>query len=108
MIYVDLRYKSYNLKEKPVNMKKYYQKFLAILIATGALILMVSGCSKNNKASTNKLSIVTSTNVYANIAQNVLGKYGKATAIITNSSTDPHDFEPTTADAKKFRMQKSL
>lgn len=46
--------------------------------------------------------------MYANIAQNVLGKYGKATAIITNSATDPHDFEPTTADAKKFKMQKLL
>ena len=32
----------------------------------------------------------------------------KATAIITNSATDPHDFEPTTADAKKFKMQKLL
>ncbi|WP_201330266.1 metal ABC transporter solute-binding protein, Zn/Mn family, partial [Lactobacillus nasalidis] len=28
------------------------------------------------------------------------GKYGKATALIANGNTDPHDFEPTTAAAK--------
>lgn len=87
-------------------MKKYFQKFLAFFVTAGALILILTGCSKKSDSSSNKLSIVTSTNVYADIAQNVLGKYGKATAIITNSSTDPHDFEPTTADAKKVQDAK--
>lgn len=72
------------------------------------LILILTGCSKKDNSSSNKISIVTSTNVYANIAQNVLGKYGKASAIITNSSTDPHDFEPTTADAKKVQDAKII
>lgn len=81
-------------------MKKYYRKILTIFLTAFVLILILTGCSKKDNSSSNKISIVTSTNVYANIAQNVLGKYGKASAIITNSSTDPHDFEPTTADAK--------
>lgn len=89
-------------------MKKYYQKIFSLFIVMGALFLVLTGCSKKENSSSNKISIVTSTNVYANIAQNVLGKYGKATAIITSSSTDPHDFEPTTADAKKFKMPKLL
>lgn len=88
-------------------MRKYYQKIFALFFVISSLILILTGCSKKEDSS-NKISIVTSTNVYANIAQNVLGKYGKATAIITNSATDPHDFEPTTADAKKFKMQKLL
>lgn len=88
-------------------MRKHYQKIFAFFFAISSLVLILTGCSKKENSS-NKISIVTSTNVYADIAQNVLGKYGKATAIITNSATDPHDFEPTTADAKKFKMQKLL
>ena len=54
------------------------------------------------KTKSDKVSIVTTTNVYADIAKNVAGKYGSVQAIIKNSATDPHDFEPTTADAKKL------
>lgn len=43
---------------------------------------------------------MTTTNVYADIAKNVVGKYGTAQAIIKNPNSDPHDFEPTTNDAK--------
>ena len=89
-------------------MKKYYRKILTIFLTAFILILILTGCSKKDNSSSNKISIVTSTNVYANIAQNVLGKYGKASAIITNSSTDPHDFEPTTADAKKVQDAKII
>ena len=86
-------------------MRKHYQKIFAFFFAISSLVLILTGCSKKENSS-NKNSIVTSTNVYADIAQNVLGKYGKATAIITNSATDPHDFEPTTADAKKVQNAK--
>lgn len=86
-------------------MRKHYQKIFAFFFAISSLVLILTGCSKKENSS-NKISIVTSTNVYADIAQNVLGKYGKATAIITNSATDPHDFEPTTADAKKVQNAK--
>lgn len=86
-------------------MRKYYQKIFTLFFVISSLILILTGCSKKENSS-NKISIVTSTNIYADIAQNVLGKYGKATAIITNSATDPHDFEPTTADAKKVQNAK--
>ncbi|PMC33389.1 metal ABC transporter substrate-binding protein [Lactobacillus gasseri] len=89
-------------------MKKYYQKIFSLFIVMGTLFFVLTGCSKKDNSSSNKISIVTSTNVYADIAQNVLGKYGKATAIITSSSTDPHDFEPTTADAKKVQDAKII
>lgn len=80
-------------------------KKIFLFYCNGNIIFVLTGCSKKDNSSSNKISIVTSTNVYADIAQNVLGKYGKATAIITSSSTDPHDFEPTTADAKSSRRQ---
>lgn len=81
---------------------KRITKFLSTIGIIGAFILLLSACSneKQSKSNPNQISIVTSTNVYADIAKNVVGKYGTATAIIKNSATDPHDFEPTTADAK--------
>ena len=72
-----------------------------------ALVTLVSlitvGCSnkQNSAKQSDKISIVTTTNVYSDIAKNIVGKYGTATAIIDKSSVDPHDFDPTTADAKK-------
>ena len=68
------------------------------------IMLLASACSNKKGAKTNsdKVSIVTTTNVYADIAKNVVGKYGSVQAIIKNSATDPHDFEPTTADAKEL------
>ncbi|MBA1392714.1 metal ABC transporter substrate-binding protein [Lactobacillus sp. XV13L] len=63
------------------------------------LALVLSACApKPHKDG--KIAIVTTTNVYADIAQNVVGKYGTAEAIIKKPSADPHDFEPTTNDAK--------
>ncbi|QGV04055.1 metal ABC transporter solute-binding protein, Zn/Mn family [Lactobacillus acetotolerans] len=64
----------------------------------GALVLVLSACSQQPKKSS-KISIVTTTNIYADIAQNVVGKYGKATPLIKSGSMDPHDFEPKTSDA---------
>lgn len=84
--------------------KSRITKSVFVLGLIGLVMLLVSACSSNKKASSSsdKISIVTTTNVYSDIAKNVVGKYGDAQAIITNSSTDPHDFEPTTADAKKI------
>lgn len=77
------------------------KRSLYLLLAL--FILMLTACSQNKKQADNvKISIVTTTNIYSDIAQNVVGKYGKASAIITKSNVDPHDFEPTTADAKKL------
>ncbi|WP_201331761.1 metal ABC transporter solute-binding protein, Zn/Mn family, partial [Lactobacillus nasalidis] len=78
--------------------RKYRHLFIwpALLIAA----LFLAGCAKSEQKSSNQIKIVTSTNIYADIAQNIVGKYGKATALIANGNTDPHDFEPTTAAAK--------
>lgn len=91
-------------------MRSKVTKSVFILGLMSVLMILASACSKSsndkssakNGTSANEISIVTTTNVYADIAKNIVGKYGTAQAIITNSATDPHDFEPTTADAKKI------
>ena len=78
--------------------------YFFILSLIGAVMLLASACSNKQKStsSNGKVSIVASTNVYADIAKNVAGKYGDVQAVIKNSATDPHGFEPTTADAKNL------
>ncbi|MBW8013688.1 metal ABC transporter substrate-binding protein [Lactobacillus helveticus] len=84
--------------------KSRITKLLFIMGLMGMIMLLASACSNKDQAKTksDKVSIVTTTNVYADIAKNVAGKYGSVQAIIKNSAIDPHDFEPTTADAKKL------
>lgn len=84
--------------------KSRITKSLFIMGLMGMIMLLASACSnkKGAKTNSNKVSIVTTTNVYADIAKNVVGKYGSVQAIIKNSATAPHDFEPTTADAKEL------
>ncbi|WP_391484097.1 metal ABC transporter solute-binding protein, Zn/Mn family [Lactobacillus helveticus] len=84
--------------------KSRITKSLFIMGLMGMIMLLASACSNKDQAKTksDKVSIVTTTNIYADIAKNVAGKYGSVQAIIKNIATDPHDFEPTTADAKKL------
>lgn len=86
------------------NFKSKITKFISIIGLVGLLTLITTACSNKQNATnqSDKISIVTTTNVYSDIAKNIVGKYGTATAIIDKSSTDPHDFDPTTADAKKL------
>ncbi|MGN1272649.1 MAG: metal ABC transporter solute-binding protein, Zn/Mn family [Lactobacillus sp.] len=85
------------------NWKSRITKLSFIMGIVGAVMLLTSACSNSSKADNNgKISIVTTTNVYADIAKNIVGKYGTTNAIIKNSATDPHDFEPTTENAKEL------
>lgn len=79
------------------------KKTILLITTLLVLVLTLTACSTEREANTNnhKVDIVTSTNIYANIAKNVVGKHGEVQAIIKNGDTDPHDFEPTTNSAKE-------
>lgn len=79
------------------------KKTILLITTLLAVVLTLTACSTKREANTNnhKVDIVTSTNIYANIAKNVVGKHGEVQAIIKNGDTDPHDFEPTTNSAKE-------
>ena len=89
--------------ERSVQFDFTIRQFISIMGLVTLLSLITVGCSnkQNSTSQSDKISIVTTTNVYSDIAKNIVGKYGTATAIIDKSSVDPHDFDPTTADAKK-------
>lgn len=84
-------------------MKKYLNKF-SIICLLSLLVISLAACSNNRSEENTKhhrVDIVTSTNIYADIAKQVVGKHGKVVSIINNGNTDPHDFEPTAASAKE-------
>lgn len=76
---------------------------ITFIVLISMVMLFFSACTTKKEENTrnHRVNIVTSTNIYANIAKNVVGKHGKVQAIINNGDTDPHDFEATTGAAKK-------
>lgn len=76
-------------------------KKFRIFIILFSFCLLLTACSNQKAENKKQVNIVTSTNIYANIAKNIVGKYGKVSSIISNGNTDPHDFEPTVDSAKE-------
>jgi len=66
----------------------------------GAIVL--SACSSANGPSTGgaKLRVVAAENFWGSLASQLGGDKAQVTSIITNPDTDPHDYEPTAADAR--------
>ena len=80
-------------------------KLFKLLAVFTAFVLVLVGCSSksntNNSSSGEKIKIVTSVNFYAEVAKSIAGDKAEVSSIISSSSVDPHDFEPTAQDAKK-------
>jgi len=77
--------------------------------ATGAIALTsalaLSGCgggASGADADDADLSVVTSTNVYADIVSQVAGDFAEVTPVIDDPNQDPHDYEATTQDRLKL------
>lgn len=78
-----------------------------IVFTTGAIAastaLVLSGCGTGaSSAESGDLSVVTSTNVYADIVSQVAGDFAEVTAIIDDPNQDPHSYEATTQDRLKL------
>lgn len=80
-------------------MKRRTDIFLALFL----LLLTLTACQNKSQESTSKhkVNIVTSTNIYSDIAKQIIGKHGTVKSIISNGNTDPHDFEATVDSAKE-------
>ncbi|MCJ2159947.1 metal ABC transporter solute-binding protein [Leuconostoc mesenteroides] len=76
-----------------------------IIIALSAIVVIVLGVAlfrgNSSSSSNQKITIVASTDFYAEIAKTVVGEHGTATAIIKDANVSPEDYEPTTTVAKK-------
>jgi zinc/manganese transport system substrate-binding protein len=62
--------------------------------------LLVVGCGQGGPDESGKLDVVAAENFWGSIAQQLGGGRVAVTSIITNPASDPHDYEPTSEDAR--------
>jgi zinc/manganese transport system substrate-binding protein len=75
--------------------------FLLALLAV-PLALLTAGCGGGgaSAAADGKLNVVAAENFWGSIAEQLGGEEVQVTSIIDNPAADPHDYEPTSADAQ--------
>ncbi len=100
---------------------------LRLLAVSGAMLLLfvflVAGCgssssssgasssasaSSGGAASTSPITAVAAENEYANVLEQIGGKYVKVTAIESNPNTDPHTYEASASTAQAVAVAKML
>lgn len=83
-------------------MKNKFWKKMSLFLMLATLALVFTACNKKDTKKNAGVNVVTTTNVYGDIAKQVVGKYGTVTPLISNGDVDPHDFEPTTKTAHQI------
>jgi zinc/manganese transport system substrate-binding protein len=80
---------------------------LLLLVALGAA--SITGCSSSGTATTDRgdcptapVDVVATVDQWGDIVSSLAGDCGAVTTIITGSSGDPHEYEPTPADVAAF------
>jgi zinc/manganese transport system substrate-binding protein len=76
--------------------------------ATSAGVLALTACATSSGARPGSgrpsggtvITVVATTNAWGSIAAQLGGTHVRETSLITNPDTDPHDYEPTPADAR--------
>lgn len=81
-------------------MTKVSRRIMVFLVLCCGVILVGCGKQATTEKKDHKISVVTSTNFYGQIAKSVLGDKGTVKPIIKGSG-DPHDFEPSIGDANQ-------
>lgn len=75
----------------------------ALLILSALVAALLAGCGGSNSSSTGssgKLNVVAAEDFWGSIAAQLGGDQVEVTNIITNPAADPHDYEPTSEDAR--------
>jgi zinc/manganese transport system substrate-binding protein len=75
-----------------------------LLLPALALALLVAGCGGGGAtaAEDGRLYVVAAEDFWGSIAAQLGGEKVEVTSVITNPAADPHDYEPTSADARTF------
>jgi len=72
------------------------RNLLALLILTGLAVAGTGAAATNSS----RLQVVAAENFWGSIASQLGGDRVEVTSVITSPATDPHDYEPTAADAR--------
>jgi len=63
-------------------------------------MLIAAGCGAGVAAGDGRVRVVAAENFWGSIAGQLGGAHADVQSVITNPSTDPHDYEPTSGDAR--------
>lgn len=75
----------------------------ALLILAALAAALLAGCGGSSSSATSssgKLNVVAAEDFWGSIAEQLGGDQVEVTNIITNPAADPHDYEPTSEDAR--------
>ena len=78
---------------------------LCVATVVALVVGMLAGCSADSSSS-GRLHVVAAENSWGSITSQLAGNRADVTSIITNPSTDPHDYEPTAQDARSVAASK--
>ena len=87
----------------------HLQKTLAAAAACAALLLTGTACGSANSTdgnangkTQNTITVVASVNQWGTLAKELGGDLVEVSSIINSTNTEPHDYEPTTADVSRL------
>lgn len=77
-------------------------RLLSLICASAATVVVVAGCATEKPAgnASARIAVVAAENVWGSIAAQLGGERVSVTSIIASPDADPHDYEPTAADAR--------
>lgn len=73
-----------------------------LLVVPVLLMALAAGCSGRAHVAGGPLQVVAAENFWGSIAAQLGGDRVHVTSVVTSPATDPHDYEPTAADARTF------
>src|SRR4051794_26878487 len=72
-----------------------------LLVLTGlAALLATAGCGESGHPLGGPARVVAAENVWGDLARQVGGARARVTSVVDSPNADPHDYEPTAADAR--------
>src|SRR6267143_7013592 len=83
---------------------KWLSRVLPVLLVTTLLSAPLSACGAPpaGASSAKTLQVIAGENFWGSIASQLGGSHVSVTSIVTNPSTDPHEYESSATDARAF------
>ena len=77
-------------------------RVIKTLLAVSLLSTLLAACGAPADTRSGKLQVIAGENFWGSIAAQVGGSHAAVTSIVTNPSTDPHEYESSATDARAF------
>jgi zinc/manganese transport system substrate-binding protein len=79
--------------------------FFALLLSLALIVALLGGCGEGGPGGTSgRLDVVAAEDSWGSLAAQLGGDRVEVTSIITNPAADPHDYEPSSEDAREMAV----